>query len=264
MAQPEEEPVDKRCLQVCAQAAWPPTRARPGSVSSSPRLSLGPDSIHIWWIDLEGTERDASAVLSAHERARATRFRHPRDGARWTAARVALRQILAGYTGDHPADIGLAQGVCVKPALGGGSPLRFSLSHARERAVLAVAWEREDGIDLEPIDPGLDVSPLLAVVCSETEAARIDAHPPAARLEAFLAGWTLKEAFLKGTGAGLSRDPRMIEMELLPDGWTNVRDSVPDMEGPPWSVRLLDAGPGWIAAVTIAGQEPAIMVYRWP
>ena len=262
--QPEEELGDKRRLHVCPRAAWPPARARPGSVSSPPWLSPGPDDIHVWWIDLEGIERDARAVLSAHERAKATRFRHPRDGARWTAARVALRQILAGYTGDHPAELRLAHGACGKPALVGGSPLRFSLSHASERAVLAVAWEREVGIDLEPIDPDLDVSSLLAVVCSQTEATHIDAQPPAARLEAFLACWTLKEAYLKGTGAGLSRDPRMIEMELLPDGWTTVRDSVVAKQGPPWRVHLLDAGPGWIAAVAISGQEPAIMVYRRP
>jgi phosphopantetheinyl transferase len=62
------------------------------------------------------------------------------------------------------------------------------------RAALAVARDREVGIDLEPIDPGLDVSPLLAVACSQTEAARIAALAPLARPEAFLTCWTLKEA----------------------------------------------------------------------
>jgi 4'-phosphopantetheinyl transferase len=142
--------------------------------------------------------------------------------------------------------------------------LRFSLSHARQRTAVAVSWEREVGIDLEPIDPGLDVSPLLAVVCSQTESARIAALPAPARREAFLADWTRKEAYLKGTGAGLSQDPRTVEVELRGDGWMAIEDSVAGVPGPPWSVRLLEAGPGWIAALAISGQEPSLKVYRWP
>jgi 4'-phosphopantetheinyl transferase len=177
---------------------------------------------------------------------------------------VALRQILAGYTGNHPAELQFVHGIHGKPALAGEAPLRFSFSHARERAVLAIAWKQEVGIDLEPIDPGLDVSRLLTVVCSQTEAARIDAHPSPARPEAFLAYWTLKEAYLKGIGDGLTRDPRTIEMELLRGGRASVRDSSVEVQGPRWSLRLLDAGPGWIAAVAIPGPEPSIKVYRWP
>jgi 4'-phosphopantetheinyl transferase len=227
-------------------------------------MSLGRDDIHLWWIDLEPIETDIQAVLSGEERARAERFRHPRDRFEWTAVRMALRQILAGYTAEHPAEIRLTQGVCGKPALAAGLPFRFSLTHARERAAVAVSWEREVGIDLEPIDPGLDVSSLVTVVCSQTEAARIDACPPVTRLETFLAYWTCKEAYLKGTGAGLTQDPRTVEIELPGDGWAAVRDSITGVQDPPWRVRLLDAGPGWIAALAIPGPEPSLTVYRWP
>ena len=227
-------------------------------------LSLERDDIHIWWIDLERVETDIQAVLSAEERARAERIRHPRDRRWWTAARMALRQILAGYSAEHPAEIRLKQGDGGKPALVDGSSFRFSLTHARERAALAVSWEREVGIDLEPIDSGLAVSSLVTVVCSRSEAARIDAHAPAARRETFLAYWTCKEAYLKGTGTGLSRDPRTVEIELPGDGWTAVRDSVAGVQGPPWRVRLLEAGPGWIAALAVSGQEPSLTMYRWP
>jgi 4'-phosphopantetheinyl transferase len=233
-------------------------------MSAPPRLSPGQDDIHVWWIDLERVETDNQTVLSADERARAERFRHPRDRGWWTAARTGLRQILAGYTAEHPAEIRLTQGVRGKPVLVGGSSFRFSLAHARERAALAVSWEREVGIDLEPIEPDLDVSRLLTVGCNRTDAARIDACPPAARLETFLAYWTCKEAYLKGTGAGLYQDPRTVEVELLGNGWTAVRDAVAGVQAPPWRVRLLEAGAGWIAALAISGQEPSLMVYRWP
>src|SRR5688572_14832218 len=93
-------------------------------------LSLERDDIHIWWIDLERVETDIQAVLSAEERARAKRIRHPRHRRWWTAARMALRQILAGYAAEHPAEIRLTQGDGGKPALVDGSSFRFSLTHA--------------------------------------------------------------------------------------------------------------------------------------
>jgi 4'-phosphopantetheinyl transferase len=261
----EGEEVDgEERIEPLLRAACPVTSAHLGSESASPGMALGRDDVHLWWIDLEDIESDIQAVLSTDERARAERFRHPRDRAEWTTARMALRQILARYTTEHPATIRFTQGVRGKPALTGGSSFRFSLTHARDRAAVAVSWEREVGIDLEPIDPRLDVSRLLPVVCSRTEAARIDAHPPAARLETFLAHWTCKEAYLKGIGTGLYRDPRTVELELLDDDWTAVRDSIAGTPGPPWHVRLLDAGPGWIAALANSGQEPSLTVYRWP
>jgi 4'-phosphopantetheinyl transferase len=259
----EETDGDER-LQPRLQVSCPAACAHRRSVSASPRLALARNDVHVWWIDLEGIETDIQAVLSPDERARAERFRFPRDRAEWTAARMALRQILARYTTEQPATIRFMPGGRGKPALACGSSFRFSLTHARGRAAVVVSWEREVGIDLEPVDPQLEVSRLLPVVCSRSETARIDAHPPAARLETFLAHWTCKEAYLKGIGTGLFRDPRTVELELLDDDWTAVRDSIAGTPGPPWHVRLLDASPGWIAALAISGQEPSLTVYRWP
>ncbi len=224
---------------------------------------LAPDDLHIWWIDLERIGAEGALLLSPGERARAERFRQPRDRAWWTASRVALRQILASYTGEHPADLRLTSGAHGKPTLAGASPLHFSLSHARERAAVAVAWGREVGIDLEPIDSDRDLSPLLAVVCGPNEAASIAALAPAARQETFFAYWTLKEAYLKAIGAGLSRDPRTVEAALLGEGQATVRDSVGE-HGAGWSVRRLDAGPGWVGAVAVSGPPSAITTLHWP
>ena len=128
-----------------------------------------------------------------------------------------------------------------RPSLGESS-LRFNLAHAGDRAALAVARDREVGVDLEPIDPCLDVLPLLAIACSETEAARIAALAPGARVEAFLTCWTLKESYLKGIGTGLSRDPRTVEIALLPDDRAVATDHLVGIHGttleraspPPW------------------------------
>ena len=224
----------------------------------------GPDEVHVWWIDLERIAH-APAALTPQERQRAERFRHPRDGARWAAARAALRQILGRYLGIAPRELELTRGAWGKPALAGAAMPRFSLSHAGERAALVVAAGREVGIDLEPLDPDLDLGPLLAVACTPAEAARLEALPGGERVAAFLACWTLKEAYLTGTGAGLCRDPRDIEIECeippRPGGRAIVRDPV---VAAPWALRLLDPGPGWVAALAAAGAEPTPREERWP
>jgi 4'-phosphopantetheinyl transferase len=177
---------------------------------------------------------------------------------------VALRQILTGYAGLAPAEFRFTHGTGGKPALPGGSSLRFNLAHAGDRAALAVVRDREVGIDLEPIDPGLDVSPLLAVVCSQTVATRIAALPLLAHPEAFLTCWTPKEAYLKGIGDGLSRDPRTVEIVLLADGRADIADLLAGTTEPRWISRLLDAGSGWVAAVAVPGQLLSIAVFHWP
>jgi 4'-phosphopantetheinyl transferase len=224
--------------------------------------SLG--TVDIWWIDLDRIEDDSPSLLADDERVRAERFRRPRDRARWIRARAALRQILAGYIGTTPVQLQLTHGTHGKPALAGESALRFNLAHAGDRAALAVASNREVGVDLEPIDPCLDVLPLLAVACSETEAARIAALAPGVRAEAFLTCWTLKESYLKGIGSGLSRDPRTIEITLLPDDRVIVTDHLVATEEPRWSARLLRPGSGWVAAVAAPGQVLSIAEYYWP
>lgn len=151
-----------------------------------------------------------------------------------------------------------------KPALTGASPLRFNLTHAGDRAALAVAWEREVGIDLEPIAPELDLPPFLAVACTPAETARIEALPPSERVAAFLTLWTIKEAYLKAIGAGLSREPRAIAIDLSPDGRAVVHDSRMESGSPRWSPRLLGAGTGWVAALAVDGAEPEISVFAWP
>jgi 4'-phosphopantetheinyl transferase len=152
--------------------------------------------------------------------------------------------------------------------LAGETSLCFSLAHAADRAVLAVAPAREVGIDLEPVDPALDLPALLAAACTPAEAARIGALADDRRGEAFLTLWTLKEAYLKATGAGLTREPRSFSVSLAPDHRAAVHDpfAVADANAGAreWNVRILDAGAGWVAALAVAGAEGAVRDFRWP
>jgi 4'-phosphopantetheinyl transferase len=251
-----------------------------------------PGEVHVWWIDLCTARDEAEATLSPDERARAARFRYQRDRVRWTRARMAVRQILAGYLRQSPQAVGFTPTVLqdsplrppspiamgrvpsgrrlgvgassAKPTLTNDPRLRFNLAHAGGRAVLAVAWEREVGIDLEPNDAGLDLQSLLTVVCSPAEITRFEALPPGQRTEAFLALWTVKEAYLKAIGLGVFREPRELDVEFSAGGRAIIQDAHAGGEPLGWDVRLLDAGPGWVAALAVASFAPTPVEFAWP
>lgn len=103
----------------------------------------------------------------------------------------------------------------------GGEELHFSLSHAGAQVVLALAWRRRVGIDIEWLGQAPDYAGLAARLCSATERAWLGAHPPSRRPEAFLCLWTAREARLKASGAGWTQ-PASAAIEVLPlaDGAT--------------------------------------------
>lgn len=230
-------------------------------------LVLDAGEVHVWWIDLPQVDTGVD-LLSADEWGRAARLHRARDRERWVAARVALRQILAGYLGRAPAELPIGRDPFGKPVLAGEPSLRFNLSHAGERAALAVALARDIGIDLEARaavrEDDADLGRLIAVTCAPAEARRLARLLLPERVDAFLALWTLKEAYLKALGAGLARDPRSVEIAIGADGRITLGDTSASRRETSCRLRRLDAGPGWVAALAVTGSETAVRERAWP
>jgi 4'-phosphopantetheinyl transferase len=157
---------------------------------------------------LEST-RDASRyeeVLSQEERDRTARFHSPLDRVRYALARGVLRTLLHGYTGAAPEAVTFEVGVRGKPRL--RFPVRdrrieFSVSHSGTCILLAFSLEVPVGVDVEEVRPMPDVESIMECVAfspAEREAVRCSPEP----LTAFYALWTLKEAYVKASGEGLS------------------------------------------------------------
>ncbi len=120
----------------------------------------------VWLVPLigdppAGLGGDWNSILSSDEQARAARFRFDADRTRWIRARTALRVILSGCTGSPPHEICFELGRHGKPALAGGGPLEFNLSHSGDWAMVAVAQGVPVGIDIERIREDLDMRALL-------------------------------------------------------------------------------------------------------
>jgi 4'-phosphopantetheinyl transferase len=159
--------------------------------------------VDVWWIDL--ARADASgAMLSVEEQNRAHRLQIEIARNRFTAARGAVKTILASYLNCHPTHVNFDIGPEGKPKLAGDG-LQFNLAHSGDWAVLAITRDDEIGVDCEAMngDAAL-ITQTVNVIMSEAERALIAACPPERRLATVYRIWTRKEAIAKATGRGLT------------------------------------------------------------
>lgn len=191
--------------------------------------------IDLWSAQLDSVGWSAADRLPADERERAARLHSPLGRKRWVAARWSLREVLGRYLDEDPAEIELRLAEQGKPMLAAPSaPLRFNLSHSGDRALVAVAWEREVGVDIERIAPRRNLVALARRALAPEEAEAIAAVPPPDRPAAFHAAWTRREAIAKCLGTGL---------------WA------PPVKGVETAASSLDAGPGFAAAIAVTGSD---------
>jgi 4'-phosphopantetheinyl transferase len=215
---------------------WQPGPARP---------HLDPGTVDVWLVDLDTAP--LRAALSVGEQVRAERFLRGEDRRRWVIARVTLRAVLCAYGDVEHDELRFAEGPHGKPALASDAGgLRFNLSHSADTALIAVAREREVGVDVELPRRATDHVAIARRVLSAAEADRIAAiADPGEREHEFLRAWVRWEAVLKcrGTGIGGADD--------LPTG--------PD----PWVVELrLD--PPVAAALAVERGPCTVHCWRWP
>jgi 4'-phosphopantetheinyl transferase len=186
-------------------------------------------------------------VLSADERARASRFVFERDRIRYVAARSFLRHIVAACIGGDPVGLSFSYGPHGRPRLSASHGLvpDFNLSHTGDLAMLAVSWAAPVGVDVEAVRPTPDMPGLASQVMHPAELLAFGRLPPSEQTEAFFTLWTRKEALLKAMGVGLSTDPRSIHV-----GWSASdlhREFLVD--GRVCEIRNLAGPPGFAAAL---------------
>lgn len=170
-------------------------------------------TVRIWSLDLDRLTADGwdglESVLDATERARAQQFRFAPDRQSYVAAHGLLRHALSRLTGHLPETWRFAAGPHGKPHLADPPPgcrLRFSISHTRGMAAVAVAQGMEVGVDVEAADrAGLDLALAERFFAPEEAAGLRAIHDARRAREHFIALWTLKEAFVKALGTGLAQ-----------------------------------------------------------
>ncbi|XHX80478.1 MAG: 4'-phosphopantetheinyl transferase family protein [Stenomitos frigidus ULC029] len=225
-------------------------------------LTLTETEIHVWQANLARSPNDCQQLaqtLSADERARAERFRFPRDRDRFIASRGTLRTLLGRYLKTSPDRVQFCYGDKGKPALAeplASIGLEFNLSHSEDLMVCAIADRQPIGIDLEYLRPVADLENLTQRFFTPREHAAIHALEGDRCLRSFFQHWTCKEAVLKATGNGLM-SLSAIEVCLQHDTAKLVQHK--DAQTIPWSLQLFTPAPGYVGAVAMNALERSLI-----
>jgi 4'-phosphopantetheinyl transferase len=245
------------------QPVWPSGGSAGISMGT---LSLG--EVHVWRgnLDLDSGQLERLAEgLDQDELARAGRFHFERDRLRFMAGRGLLRHILASYLDVAPNALQFGYTGNGKPYLLSPTALHFNVSHAAEVLVVAVARDRQLGVDVEvlPLEAADDGVAKLVFCSAEQEA--LEGLDAANYSRVFARLWTRKEAYIKADGRGMTLRLDHIDVHTLPNGirlyqglsgrWTPT---------PGWTLHTLGSDPRYICSLAIEGRDCDLVCADWP
>jgi 4'-phosphopantetheinyl transferase len=168
------------------------------------------EEVHLWRGQLD---RRDSAVIRATTILSREELEYARRGSpavfrRRVLARAALRKVVGRYLDLPPQLVRLTHGRFGKPRLmetnGRREELQFNLSRSGDTCLIAVAATAV-GIDVErPEGLGVDVDAFASRFFGPEEIAALRQVDPRHKLRTFFKLWTVKEAFVKALGGGLT------------------------------------------------------------
>lgn len=176
------------------------------STSSWPDDAPGlvPEGALIFWL-VELATVPELACLSEDERLRAQAALDPRVGARYRAARTALRLVLAAAVNQRPEDLLFGYNAARQPSLlwPPASGIDFSLAYREGLALIALSRAGPIGADLETVDMSVPAFDIAASEFASEEARLLARLPEEDMALGFTQLWVRKEAVAKLQGTGL-------------------------------------------------------------
>jgi 4'-phosphopantetheinyl transferase len=236
---------------------------------------LRPGDAQIWWAvpgSLAAEHLTAAArSLPAEERASANGLARDEDRQRALLTRVMVRRVLTEVEGILPPEAWrfghnrYGRPRIINPARAG---LSFNISHTATLVVCAVANGGRIGVDIESTTRKAKVE-MVDRCFSAAEAADLRRLPPDVQSRRFFEHWTLKEAFAKALGRGLTLPFDEASFHFTPTGltvafgealaaWGEVAENAER-----WQFFLGDLAPSHILALALSGggASPQISIH---
>ena len=215
--------------------------------------------IHVWFAHPEHATNPARldqyrAILSTQETTRYRRFHFPADRHRYLVSHALVRETLSKYIDIPPADWCFSHGEHGRPEIANPATpaLRFNLTHTAGLAACVVTLSDDCGIDAEQIAERHNPVGVAKRMFSEAETRELEQLEGQAYLEHFFTRWTLREAYVKALGIGISFPTRKLTFTVNKDNIVEVSFH-PDIEDQRdnWHFELLKPTAEHIAAIAI-------------
>lgn len=248
-------------------------------MSGGERHSIEPSArkVELWYARLDAEETPEQVArcrrsLSAEELAAERRFAREELRQRWRRTRAMARDVLSRYHDVPPEAWEFERSSLGKPEVVGpvNPPLRFNLAHSGRLIVCAVSEWGQDrvqssaegtiGVDVELVRDRPSMRSLARRFFAHDEVTWLEAQPPDQQRDAFYRIWTLKEAYLKAIGTGLSRPLKSFSVECEGHPTPAIRFNQPLQDTPrrwrlaQWAERQSPAEV-YQLAVAVAGES---------
>jgi 4'-phosphopantetheinyl transferase len=228
---------------------------------------LGAREIQVW-LGRPAAFDSHEGILSPDEKERLARFRFAKDRRLALASRALVRRSLSRCVDVPPEAWRFDLNPHGRPEIIAPATvpkLRFNASNTHGLVVCAVVWERDIGVDAEGIPP---VAPLDVADThfAPVERVALRALAPADQARRFAEIWTLKEAYIKARGLGLSLALDGFAFHLTPGESPRLTIDVRlSDDAPSWQLALFTPTPEHCAALCVRrGAEPSLdVVERW-
>lgn len=193
---------------------------------------------------------DNMNILSAQEQKKGASFRQEKDRIRFFASRILLRRILSLYL-EHPAkELSFQTGPHGKPYLfpndNNFPGIHFNLSHSGEFVALAFSPVSPVGIDIETARANIHAESLVRRFFHPDEYSEFLKLDETGQKNFVFRRWTVREAFLKGTGYGLTISPDSFYVQELPSMFC-IKKSQKDYSS--WRIEPIPVPDGYYCSV---------------
>lgn len=176
-------------------------------------LALDPNQIDLWFVFFDDIQDEHlldqyRRLLTEEERHQSQRFYFPKDQRRYLITRALVRTVLSRYIPITPKEWTFTTNAYGKPEIANDSniarKLSFNVSHTQSLIVLGITYECNLGVDTENVRIRKAPLEIASHFFSPDEAEALHALPLEMQRDRFYQYWTLKEAYIKARGMGLS------------------------------------------------------------
>jgi len=222
-------------------------------------MRIEKSEIHLWQLEqadfeLSSLQRECLAWLTESELKRFQCLQFDLDRKQLLLGRVLMRVALSSYDSSiAAASWNFTYSDFGKPAISeeqNSASLHFNLSHSAGKVVLAVSRFKDIGVDVECARKSRRIAAIAQRYFSDTEADELLILPEDKQQSRFYDLWTLKEAYIKACGMGLTIPLQYLSYGFSGDNRLTVEFDAKlyDVESM-WQIWQLSTGPDFKLAI---------------